>query len=219
MVETSEQVRPLAPAADRPTSSDDEATAVTGIRRKRWLKCCGCVAAALLIEAVVVVILIFTVFKVKDPIIRMNKVTVLTLELANGTNTPRPGSNMTLNADVSVKNPNFASFKYQNTTTTLFYHGAVIGEARGPPGSARARRTMRMNITVDVITDRILSQPDLGADYSSGLLTMSSYTQVGGRVKMLIIKKHVTVRMNCTMTINITSQAIQKQKCRRKVKL
>ncbi|KAK6141060.1 hypothetical protein DH2020_025197 [Rehmannia glutinosa] len=220
MVDTSDQVRPLAPSADRSTSSDDEsATAVTKTRRRRWLKCCAFVAALLLIQATVVVILIFTVFKVKDPIIRMNDVTVQRLDLINGTTTPRPGSNMTLNADVSVKNPNYASFRYQNTTTTLYYRGAVIGEARGPPGRARARRTMRMNVTVDVITDRVLNQPDLGSDINSGLITMSSYTVVGGRVKIFVVKKHVTVRMNCSMTVNITSRVIQQQKCKRKVKL
>lgn len=126
---------------------------------------------------------------------------------------------MSLTADVSVRNPNFASFRYQNTTTTIFYRGAVIGEARGPPGKARARRTMRMNVTVDVIMDRVLSQPGLGSDFSSGLLTMSSYTEVGGRVKIIVVKKHVMVKMNCTMTVNITSQAIQQQKCKRKVKI
>ncbi|KAK6142776.1 hypothetical protein DH2020_023124 [Rehmannia glutinosa] len=170
-------------------------------------------------QATVVVILIFTVFKVKDPVIRMNDVTVERLDLISGTTTPRPGSNMTLNADVSVKNPNYASFRYQNTTTTLYYRGAVIGEARGPPGRAKARRTMRMNVTVDVITDRVLNQPDLGSDINSGLITMSSYTVVGGRVKIFVVKKHVTVRMNCSMTVNITSRAIQQQKCKRKVKL
>ncbi|KAK4382978.1 hypothetical protein Sango_2823200 [Sesamum angolense] len=219
MVETSEQVRPLAPASDRPISSDDEEAAVTGTRRRRWVKCCGCIGAVILVQAIVVVVLIFTVFKVKEPIIRMNAVTVERLELIAGTTTPRPGSNMTLNADVSVKNPNYASFKYQNTTTALFYRGSEIGEARGPPGRARARRTMRMNITVDVMTDRILSQPDLRSDINSGLIAISSYTRVGGRVKMFIIKKHVTVTMNCTITINATSQAIQQQKCKRKVKL
>ncbi|KAK6142778.1 hypothetical protein DH2020_023126 [Rehmannia glutinosa] len=117
------------------------------------------------------------------------------------------------------KNPNYASFRYQNTTTTLYYRGAVIGEARGPPGRAKARRTMRMNVTVDVITDRVLNQPDLGSDINSGLITMSSYTVVGGRVKIFVVKKHVTVRMNCSMTVNITSRAIQQQKCKRKVKL
>ncbi|KAH6767378.1 Late embryogenesis abundant hydroxyproline-rich glycoprotein family [Perilla frutescens var. hirtella] len=220
MMERSEQVRPLAPASDRPNSSDDEAgTTATKTHRRRWLRCCTCVGAALLIQAVVVVILIFTVFKVKDPVIGLNGVTVDRLELINGTTTPRPGTNMSLTADVSVKNPNYASFRYQNTTTALFYRGTTIGEARGPGGRSRARRTMRMNITVDVITDRVMGQPELGSDISSGLLTLSSYTEVGGKVKLLMIKKHVRVRMNCSMTINITSRAIQEQKCKRKVKL
>ncbi|KAL3642704.1 hypothetical protein CASFOL_013519 [Castilleja foliolosa] len=146
--------------------------------------------------------LIFTVFKVKDPVIQMNSVAVTRLDLVSGTTTPRPGSNMTLDADVSVKNPNYESFRYQNTTTAIYYRGVLIGEARGPPGRARARRTMRVNVTVDVMTDRVISQPGLGSDINSGLLTMSSYTVVDGRVKILMIRKYVTVRMNCSMTVN-----------------
>lgn len=219
-METSEQIRPLAPASERPISSDDEAgTAVTKHRRRRLLRCCACVGGVLLLQAVVVVILIFTVFKFKDPVIRLNGVTVERLELINGTTTPRPGSNMSLTADVSVKNPNYASFRYPETTSALFYRGTEIGAARGPAGRARARRTMRMNVTVEVIADRVLAQPDLGADINSGLLTLGSYTEVRGKVKILMVKKHVRVRMNCTLTVNVTSQAIQDQKCKRKVKL
>lgn len=77
-----------------------------------------------------------------------------------------------------------------------------------------------MNITVDIIADRILSHPNLGADISSGLIAIDSYTTVGGRVKIInIIKKHVTVKMNCSVSINITTRAIQEQKCKRKVDL
>ncbi|KAA8516106.1 hypothetical protein F0562_019285 [Nyssa sinensis] len=215
-----EQVRPLAPASERPSSDEDEITLhLKQLRRKKCIKCCGCIAALLLVEIIVVIILIFTVFRVKDPIIMMNGVNVDKIDLVNGT-ALRPGSNMSLTADVSVKNPNVASFKYSNTTTTLYYRGAVIGEARGPPGHAKARRTMRMNVTVDIITDRLVTNPNLQSDVSSGLLTMSSFTKVGGRVKILkIIKKHVIVKMNCTMTVNISSRAIQEQKCKRKVKL
>ncbi|XP_059651329.1 uncharacterized protein LOC132298957 [Cornus florida] len=215
-----EQARPLAPASERPSSDDDETVLdQKALRRKKCIKCCGCIAALLLIEVVVVIILIFTVFKVKDPVIKMNGVTVDKLDLINGT-TPRPGSNMSLTADVSVKNPNVASFKYSNTTTTLYYRGTMIGEARGPPGQAKARRTMRMNVTVDIITDSLVTNPSLSSDYKSGLLTMTSFTRVGGRVTIMkIIKKHVIVKMNCSMTINITSQSIQEQKCKRKVKL
>ncbi|XP_062156580.1 uncharacterized protein LOC133864309 [Alnus glutinosa] len=216
-----DQVRPLAPATDSMSSDSDETKLlVQKIRRKRCIKCCGYITALVLILAVVIVILIFTVFRVKDPIIKMNGVTVTRLELINNTTIPKPGVNMSLTADVSVKNPNVASFKYSNTTTTLFYHGTVVGDARGPPGQAKAQRTMQMNITVDIITDRLVSSPNLPADVSSGLLTMSSYSRVPGRVKILgIIKRHVVVKMNCTLTVNISSEAIQEQKCKRKVSL
>ncbi|MBA0826606.1 hypothetical protein Goarm_011437, partial [Gossypium armourianum] len=139
------------------------------------------------------------------------------LELINGT-TPKPGSNISVTADVSVKNPNVASFKYRNTTTTLYYYGKVVGDARGPPGRAKARRTVRMNITIDIIVDRVLASPNLVTDVRSGTLTMVSYSRVGGRINILnIIKRHVTVKMNCSMTVNIFSQAIQQQKCKRQV--
>ncbi|XWS32118.1 hypothetical protein CRYUN_Cryun23aG0133500 [Craigia yunnanensis] len=215
-----DQVKPLAPASNLPTSDDGEAALhLKKVRRKKCIKCCGCIATVMIFQAVVIIILIFTVFRVKDPVIKMNGVIVTKLELGNGT-TFKPGSNISLLADVSVKNPNVASFKYRNTTTTLYYYGTVVGDARGPAGRAKAQRTMRMNITVDIITDRLLASPNFVADLSSGTLTLSSYSGVGGRINMLnIIKKHVTVKMNCSMEVNISTQEIQEHKCKRKVDL
>lgn len=215
-----EQVRPLAPARHRLSSDDDEvAKLLHGLRRRRCIKCCGCVAAIILVHVVVVVILIFTVFEVKNPVIKLNGITIEKLELVNGT-TPRPGVNMSLTADVSVKNPNYASFRYRNTTTTLFYRGTVIGEARGPPGKARARRTVSMNMTVDIIPDTLMSNPSLQTDYSSGIMPLSTYSRIPGRVKILrIVKKHVVVKLNCSISVNITSRSIQEQKCKRHVNL
>lgn len=95
-----------------------------------------------------------------------------------------------------------------------------MGEARGPPGRAKARRTLRMNVTIDVITARVISSPDFVTDLGSGLLTMSSFSRVPGQVKILnLIKRHVVVKMNCTTTFNISTQAIKEQSCKRKVKL
>ncbi|TKY45814.1 Late embryogenesis abundant protein [Spatholobus suberectus] len=149
----------------------------------------------------------------------MNGVKITKLELVN-TITPKPGANMSLIADVSVKNPNVASFRYSNTTTSLYYRGVMVGEARGPPGRAKARRTIRMNVTVDVITDRIISIPDFGTDLGSGLLTMCSFSRVPGQVKILnLFKRHVVVKMNCSTTFNISTRAIKEQSCQRKVKL
>ncbi|KAK6142757.1 hypothetical protein DH2020_023105 [Rehmannia glutinosa] len=206
------------PSADRSTSSDDR------IRHRRHQKPPQTVAQVLRLrrrapphQATVVVILIFTVFKVKDPVCP-NERRHRQARFDQRHHHPRRARH-DLNADVSVEKPQYASFRYQNTTTTLYYRGAVIRGGAWSPGRAKARRTMRMNVTVDVITDRVLNQPDLGSDINSGLITMSSYTVVGGRVKIFVVKKHVTVRMNCSMTVNITSRAIQQQKCKRKVKL
>ncbi|KAE8699782.1 desiccation protectant protein Lea14-like protein [Hibiscus syriacus] len=161
-----DQVRPLAPAADARSSDDGEATSQLKKSNARNSS------------------------NAADPIIKLNGVSITHLELINSTSTvpiPRPGSNISLTADVSVKNPNIASFKYRNTTTTLYYYSTVVGEARGPGASAKARRTMQMNITVDIMTDRLLASPNLVADVGSRTLTMSSYSRIGGRINMLSI--------------------------------
>lgn len=217
-----DQIWPLASASDRPSSDDEESHSNTkDLRRKRLRrKCCGCAAALLLIAAALIIILVFTVFRIQNPVIRLNGVNIEKLELVNGTSMPKPGSNITLTADVSVKNPNYASMEYGNTSTKLMYHGAVVGEARGPPGTTKARRTARMNITVDIMTDRIMADPSLGEDMSRGLVTMSSYTKVVGKVKfMKVIEKHLVVKMNCSVSLNVSSRQIQHQECKRKVKL
>ncbi|KAL8268556.1 hypothetical protein R6Q59_002354 [Mikania micrantha] len=216
-----EQVRPLAPASDHHHSnnSDEENPLKKTTSRRKYIKWFGCLVAVVIAVVMVVVILVFTIFKVKEPEIKMNGVMVDNLGFINGS-IPGPGTNMSLTADLSVKNPNYSSFRYKNTTTSLSYHGTVIGEARGPPGQSKARRTTRMNVTLNIIVDSVLKDPNLQNDLGTGLLTMSSYTIVGGRIKILtIIERHVTLRMNCTIKVNIFSRSIEDQECEKKVKL
>ncbi|XP_057967535.1 late embryogenesis abundant protein At1g64065-like [Malania oleifera] len=221
-----EQAKPLAAAANRSPPVDEEDPAVVPVhpkirRRRRCIKCCGCLTAVILILVVVVVILAFTVFKVKDPKMKMNSVSIQQLEvtLPSGNN-PRPTINLTLVADVSVKNPNAASFKFGNTATTVFYGGTEVGQAWTPPGHARARRTLHLNVTVGVDPQKILGVGSLGSDLIAGELTVSTVTMVGGRVKVIgIIKKHADIRMNCDITISISERDIQKYDCTRHVSL
>ncbi|KAG6788273.1 hypothetical protein POTOM_004335 [Populus tomentosa] len=209
MAET-EQAKPLAPAAFRIRSVEEEDTPpLSKTHRRNCIKCCGCITAILLILATTIVVLVLTVFQVDDPVIKMNNVSVQRLELAKGT--LRTDVNVTLLADVSVKNPNAAAFKFNNGATTVYCGGVMVGEATTPPGKAKARRTLHMNVTVDLIPNRLLGVPSLMSDMVSvGKLTMSSNTVIRGKVRILrIIKKYLVVRVNCTMTYNFTSQAIQ----------
>ncbi|GAV85089.1 LEA_2 domain-containing protein [Cephalotus follicularis] len=216
-----EQVKPLAPASLRISSDyNDEAMSVqpNKLHKRNCIMCCGCVTALLLIIAVTMLVLIFTVFRIKDPIITMNQVTIQ--QMVNTSINRDLTQNVTLVADVSVKNPNVVSFKFGNTTTTASYGGTVVGEGRGPAGRAKAKRSIRMNITLDIMPQRLLAIPRFWSDVSSGALNMSSYTSISGKVKVLkIFNKHVVVRMNCTFTYNVSTQAILQDQCVTHVKV
>ncbi|XP_057454700.1 uncharacterized protein LOC130746168 [Lotus japonicus] len=228
MAEKKEQATPLASAIENPnprTNGEEDTTQLSQhhhqkLSRRHFIKRFACPLVFLLLLAVVIIVLIFTVFRIKNPVIKMNSIQITNLNLTNIV-AAKPGVNLSVIADVSVKNPNAASFRYSNTTTSLYYRGVMVGEARGPPGRAKAGRTIRMNLTVDVITDRInLSSSDLRNDLSSGVLTMNSFSRVPGQVKILnLFKKHVVVKMNCSTTFNVTTREIQEQNCKRKVKI
>jgi hypothetical protein len=216
-----EQAKPLTHFSYRIRSDEDEELSTElKLRQRKYIKCCGLVTAVFLLLAVTLLVLVFTVFHIRDPEVRMNSVTLRQLNLAAVNSTSGPRSNITLTADVSVKNPNAASFRYTNSTTSVYYRGEMVGEAQIPSGKAKARRTQRMNLTVDIITDKILAVESLKSDLSSGALAMSSYTKISGRVKILnIFKKNIVVQMNCTMSYNVSSRSIQNQECNSHVRV
>ncbi|GAB2271764.1 hypothetical protein Dimus_006594 [Dionaea muscipula] len=161
----------------------------------------------LIIIAIIITILILTVFKLKEPIVTLNHIF---LAGAIGS-----GANVSLIMDVSVKNPNPESFMFSHTNTNVYYRGVMVGQGHGPPSKAEGKRTLRMNVTMAVMTERLLGVPELGHDLISRLLTLESYTNVPGRVWLVgIFWKHIVLRINCTVGINISSQAIHDQDCK-----
>lgn len=212
-----DQIKPLSHTF---ITQEDEAisTEMKQYHNKRWLIWCGVVSAMILIISVTLLVLAFTIFRVKDPTIKINSVTFQGLDFVkiNSSNL-NPGTNLTVMANVSVRNPNVASFKFNNVTTMLYYNGTVIGEATTPPGLAKARKTIFVDVTMVVLVDRFLAVPRLQNDLIAGMLPVSSYTEVRGKVK-IVIKKHIEVKMNCTMTIDIKNMgAIKDQNCKKRI--
>lgn len=111
-----EKVKPLAPSIyQNQTISDDEDTVYKKTtRRRKYVKWLSCIVASIIHLAVVVVILIFMVFKIKEPEIKMNDVMVNNFDFMNGS-ILQPGTTISLTTDISVKNPNFASFRLEQT--------------------------------------------------------------------------------------------------------
>ncbi|KAL3498919.1 hypothetical protein ACH5RR_041651 [Cinchona calisaya] len=186
-------------------------------RHRKCVVCCGCATALILITIVTSLVLIFTVFGAKSPKLRVNSLNIEGLDRVNWTDI-RPNTNVTILADVSVKNPNMASFHFNSASTMLLYDGNVIGGAETPGTNAKAGRTLRLNVTIDVMLAKILNVSQLQADYHSGILPMNSYTRISGKVKIWnVIKMGVVLRTNCTMIVNVTSYTIKHQDCKRKV--
>lgn len=182
---------------------------------RKYVKWCGCATAIILILVVIVLVLIFTLFWAKSPVLKLNSMRIEGLNGVNWKNVT-PETNLTIYADVSVKNRNMASFKYQEAEASLFYEGNLIGEASIPPGSVGARRTKRVNATIDVLVKNLLDVERFKEDFIDGFMMMNSYTRVYGRVKIFnIFKKSVKLTSNCTMNVNFTTHMIQAQDCKR----
>lgn len=217
MSDSKEQVKPLAPASHR-LHIDDHSDAFSVdlashlcLRRQRCIKLCGCSAAVLLITVTVILVLMFTVFHVRVPVLKMNAANVKGVGELNSVG---PGRNLTFDFDVSMKNPNAASFKFSNTTTYVYYDGSLIGEATGRAGQVRARKRIEMDVSVGVMVDEIMKVGRLKSDLEAGMLRISSLTTISGKVKITReIKRSFVVKLNCTMNVSIRWQGIQDLSC------
>ncbi|MQL82906.1 hypothetical protein Taro_015380 [Colocasia esculenta] len=199
-------------------------------RRRCAVRCCACCGVTVVVLGLLVLILALTVFKVKDPSMTMNSVSVDGVQVDLGEQERPVSINATVNADISIKNPNAASFRFRNSTTEFYYKEQKVGVAYAPSGNARAHRTVRMNVTVDVFADRAVPAAFPNLTLGLGFLLagnpvdidLRSYTAVKGRVSVWgIYKRNLDIRMNCTMTLVFVynqSQEVTNKVCKATVK-
>ncbi|XP_049377013.1 uncharacterized protein LOC125841874 [Solanum stenotomum] len=224
-----DQVRPLAPSSHRIHIKNEEGvnyTCTSSIelskkqrRRRRCIKCCGCCGITTIIIGIVILILALTIFKVKDPTIRMNSIRFEGLSSLTSSSNLQTNMNITVSADMSIKNPNAVSFKFKPATASLIYSDRIIAEAMLPRGSARARRTFSMNVKVMVMVEKLIVIPRLTSDLIAGELPVSMSTNINGKVNLGVIKKSVDIRMNCNMVVDLQRQDVKDIDCERKVSL
>ncbi|XP_044962870.1 uncharacterized protein LOC123417947 [Hordeum vulgare subsp. vulgare] len=204
--------RPLAvphPYAHHLAASDVDEAAQTATgwrstqylrRKRRCLLCCGgCCVATVVVVGILVLVLALTAFKVKDPRLTMNGVSL----------TAGPSAaNATLTADVSVENPNVASFRFSPSATEVYLGGRTVSVAYVPGGRVGGHGAARMNVTVDILGDRLARALNgtglvLGQEYS-----LTTYTEMDGEVKVLgVYRKELEIRMNCSITVEVGGAA------------
>lgn len=229
MAESRDQVRPLAPASHRIYVENEQGINSMSVssmelakkqRHRRCIKCCSCCGITTIIIAVIIIILAFTVFKVKKTTISMNSIKFDGLSYLTSSSNLQTNVNITVLADVSIKNPNAASFNFNRAIISLIYADRVIVEVLTPSASARARRTFRMIVNVTVMADKLSGIPRLANDLMARELPMSMSTSINGRVKILsVVKKSVGIQMNCSMIVDLQTQDVKDMDCKRKASL
>ncbi|OEL27436.1 hypothetical protein BAE44_0011545 [Dichanthelium oligosanthes] len=177
----------------------------------------SCGIASILVAAALLAVTL-TVYRVREPVMTMNAISLEDPGAAATYSSPTtqpPLLTLTVVADVSVKNPNAASLWYGATETSVYYRARRVGEARGPPGTAPARRTVRLNVTVDVAVGALLGDPAFLGDVAAGAVAVATATRVRGRVAVLggIVRRRVVLEMNCTATIAVADMSISDQSC------
>ncbi|KAL2649748.1 hypothetical protein R1flu_017876 [Riccia fluitans] len=189
-------------------------------RKKCCLWCCGITTGVIVLVVVILVILGFTVFKPKDPKLRVDSVVLdsFSFDLSNLLN---PKVNVSLDTKVSVNNPNYASFKYRNTTAFIFYHGKEIGESSIPEGKIKSRGTVQLAVPVSVFISSNLLNANLTTDLTSGVFPVSSQVEITGTANFLnIIKlKNARSTSHCDLEIFLSNQSLKSVDCDNKFKI
>ncbi|CAL5344058.1 unnamed protein product [Camellia sinensis] len=161
-------------------------------------------------QIVIGIVIGLTIMKVKNPKFRVRSATFETFNVSNSS------FNMTMNAQLGVKNPNFGPYKFRNTTVKFYYKETIVGTAIVSKSKAGLKTTKKFDVTVDLIAPiSLASDAQLASDISIGLLPLRSQSELSGKVElMLIMKKKKTTQMNCTMNVNIKSQQLQDVMCK-----
>ena len=217
--------------ASRPLRQEEPESVRDLKKRRRRQRCClfcGITLAILVFVVLILVILALTVFKEKDPEITVTSVTFDDFQASLDRVNMRFHLNMTLDMEMSIKNPNKVSFKFGNSTTLIYYRGSTVGEAFLPPGKIKADKTVDLRVSVTILTDNLASNANLFADGLSGSLPLSTYTKLSGRINVFnIIKKHADISAKCDFTVvfstqsvdKIANQSVKDMTCSRNVKL
>ncbi|XP_042491641.1 uncharacterized protein LOC122071371 [Macadamia integrifolia] len=184
-------------------------------RKSKAFLCLAVIVGLLLLAILLLLILSFTVFKPKDPIISINWVSVEGVSVSIAP--MNSYLNLTLLMDTSVTNPNKVGFKYGDSSAWLYYRGQVVGEVPIAAGDVSSGGTVEMIMPLTLMAEQLLSNPYLYSDVISGTLPLSTYTRIDGKVYILnMFKHHLVVYSSCIVVVNLRNATVIDSECRYK---
>lgn len=198
-----QHVYPLAPSTIVPRS-DAEASATyesMEAKRKKRNKRLAYFAAFVVFQTIVILVFALVVMKVKAPKVRFGD-NIIVVNNGNG--------NIRLTAQVRIKNTNFGEYKFDGGIATLTSGGASVGQFAISDGKANMKSTKKVYIVAD-----ITNPSGSGTGSNSGVLEVTSKAKLNGKVVfMWVMKKKKSAEMDCTMSINLSTNVVQDMSCK-----
>ncbi|CAK9156565.1 unnamed protein product [Ilex paraguariensis] len=208
------QVIPLSSAQIHPRSDEEFAmTKPYNTHHQRSSKCFVYTLAAVVFLSMVLLIFASVVLRVDTPNVEIRSAWMENLRYGTS---PSPSLNLTLISEVAVDNKNFGRFKLEKSSKASLLHGnETVGDTEINVWGVRARETKRVNATVQVRANGLWASMNFSREIDSGLVKLSSYAKLRGEVLVMKkLKRNKTAIMNCTMILNLTSQAIHNLLCK-----
>ncbi|XP_057811319.1 uncharacterized protein LOC131025543 [Salvia miltiorrhiza] len=174
--------------------------------------------AAVLALALLILILALTVFKARHPVISVNSIAVSDLNFAVDVARLRLHFNVSLDTNITVRNPNRVGFKYANSSALLRFRGDDVGEVPIPAGEIGARDTRNLDLTLALMTDRLIFDSDFYREAITGTLHFETFIRMAGKVRV-VFDFHVVSYTSCDLEIHLSTRMVFNQTCRYKVKL
>lgn len=201
--------------------STDQEQLITPKRKPK--KCCKCLKIFSCILLLIIIILIAVVLFCKYYIFKIRLVQLTarstTLESLSYSITPIM-LNLVMGVNISIKNPNYAGFKYQSTNTTFFYHGIDTGMSPMPAGVVKSRSSKTLYTTVYINATTMINSQFLLPDLISGQIPLSTRTYMVGKVILFSnVKFHATVLTACNVTVNLIPRTTTTVACTKDVKI
>ncbi|KAK9723785.1 hypothetical protein RND81_05G025000 [Saponaria officinalis] len=180
-------------------------------QRRRFLT----IISVVILTVLLLSILGATVFRAKNPITTVNSIVLRNFDVSFDALNLNVFINVSIDADISVKNPNKVGLKYTDSSAYLDYRGQVVGQAPIPAGQISAGQTKAVELTLTVMADRLLSNSRaVIADVVSGTLPLTTRTKISGKVSLLFIKIRVVSYSVCNMNISISSKSVLSNECK-----
>lgn len=177
-------------------------------------------SVVVIVLILLVVMLALTVFKPRKPITRVDSISIKDLHTSLHLFEMKLNVNLTLNVDVSVENRNKYGFKYYDGSSELNYRGELIGEAPIPNGELPPDETNRMNLTLTLMADRLLTNSHFISDVATGALPLNTLVRISGEVNIFgLIKLHAGATSSCDFSVGLANNTIMGNHCTSKTNI